>query len=230
MLTILIATRNRHKVGEIQALLDPALTCRSLADYPDAPSPVEDATTFAGNAAKKARALAEWLSQTVPVPPAAPWLVLADDSGLEVDALNGDPGVFSARYAARTTGYTGNSTDADNNAALLRQLEAVPPHARTARFRCAIAAVPVIPPPAPVPDAAVFQGTCEGHVLTAPRGQAGFGYDPLFQPVGFNLTFAEMGDTVKNRISHRARALAQLADWLKRTCPGSKCHAGPAPS
>lgn len=233
MLTVLIATRNRHKIGEIQTVLGRTLAYRTLADHPAAPNPVEDAPTFAGNAVKKARTLAEWISQTVPIPPDTRWIVLADDSGLEVDALNGAPGVFSARYAAKAAGRAGNSTDADNNAALLVRLEGVPADARTARFRCVIAVVLVRPPPAPLSDPLTFDGACEGHILTAPRGQAGFGYDPLFQPSGCTLTFAELGDPVKNRISHRARALAKLADWLSaltQTCPGSKSPADPEPS
>jgi XTP/dITP diphosphohydrolase len=135
--------------------------------------------------------------------------VLADDSGLEVDVLDGAPGVNSARFAALDTGRPGNSSDADNNAKLLRLLRDVPPEKRTARFRCVLAFVPVHPPSA-IPQPRFFEGVCEGRIGDAPRGQGGFGYDPLFIPNGFNQTFAELGEETKNRLSHRARALAAL--------------------
>jgi XTP/dITP diphosphohydrolase len=223
MTTFVIATRNRHKVGEIAAVLGPDFRYLTLAALPGAPAVIEDAPTFAGNAAKKAVALARWLAGR---PPA--WertFVLADDSGLEVDALGGAPGVLSARFAAMDAGQTGNSTDAENNAKLLRLLAGVPPERRTARFRCAIAVAPVSAPvrepSSPVCYAdeielatRVFEGACEGRILLSPRGGHGFGYDPLFQPDGFDRTFAELGEAVKNGISHRARALVQLKAWL----------------
>jgi XTP/dITP diphosphohydrolase len=230
MTTCLLATRNRHKVAEIQAVLGPAFVCHSLDDHPAAPVAVEDAATFAGNALKKATALARWLAASArPPEPAAPtgW-VLADDSGLEVDALGGAPGVHSARFAALDSGRTGNSTDAENNAKLLRLLADVPPARRTARFHCAIALAPAILPPPEGNEVAaparreltaaplVFEGVCEGRILGAARGTGGFGYDPLFQPDGYSETFAELGEATKNRISHRARALAALVSHLRR--------------
>jgi XTP/dITP diphosphohydrolase len=151
--------------------------------------------------------------------------VLADDSGLEVDALSGAPGVFSARFSAMDAGQAGNSTDAENNAKLLRLLAGVTPGRRTARFRCAIAVAPVSAP-GPEPSSPVcyadeielatriFEGVCEGQILRSPRGAHGFGYDPLFQPDGFDQTFAELGEAVKNGISHRARALVRLKAWF----------------
>jgi XTP/dITP diphosphohydrolase len=227
--TYLLATRNRHKVAEIQAVLGAAFVCRSLDDFPPAPAVIEDAPTFAANAVKKASTLAEWLgclSESFGAPDLPGW-VLADDSGLEVDALDGAPGVHSARFAALDSGRPGNSTDAENNAKLLRLLEGVPLARRTARFRCAIALVPVVRRSPVAPDGAgttqpqsagaalVFEGTCEGRILGESRGARGFGYDPLFEPEGFASTFAELGEATKNRISHRARALAAVLAHLR---------------
>jgi XTP/dITP diphosphohydrolase len=141
MTTLLIATRNAHKVGEIAAILGPGFHCRPLLqEFPAAPVPVEDADTFAGNAAKKAVSLAQWLGDTSHDGAMRGTWVLADDSGLEVDALRGAPGVHSARFAALDTGHPGNSPDADNNAKLLRLLAEVP-SASTQRNRAAAAAL-----------------------------------------------------------------------------------------
>ncbi len=220
MTTLLIATRNRHKVEEIRAILGGSFQFFTLNDFPAAPKVVEDADTFAGNATKKAVELAEWLAAEIQNPESRiqkPDFVLADDSGLEVDALNGAPGVHSARFAALDK--TENSHDADNNAKLLRLLKDVPAEKRTARFRCVIAIVSV--PQAQIESASpvcyaeefaaqIFDGACEGKIIFAPRGQNGFGYDPLFVPDGFTQTFAELGEDVKNRLSHRAKALEKL--------------------
>jgi XTP/dITP diphosphohydrolase len=224
MVTLLIATRNAHKVRELRAILGDGFCCWALDTFPGAPEVVEDAGTFAGNATKKAVALAAWLAET----PSAvgPTLsgqvyVLADDSGLEVDALDGAPGVHSARFAALDAGAAGNSSSADNNAKLLRLLGDLPLEKRTARFRCVLALTPV---PARAIEGAsapcyaeaaelltdLFDGACEGWIGFAPRGQGGFGYDPLFIPAGHEVTFAELGEEVKNGMSHRARALAML--------------------
>lgn len=226
MTTLLIATRNRHKVGEIQEILGDAFQCLTLDDFPGAPAVVEDADTFAGNAAKKAEELARWLAAH---PDAgrrtAVGYVLADDSGLEVDALGGAPGVHSARFAAQDTGKDGNSPDEENNAKLLRLIRDVPPERRTARFRCAIALAPVPEPVAPAASPVclldevsmrtrIFDGACEGRVQLHPAGGHGFGYDPLFIPDGFHQSFAELGADVKHRLSHRARALAGLRNWF----------------
>jgi XTP/dITP diphosphohydrolase len=218
--TFVIATRNRHKVEEIRAVLGTGFTCQTLADFPGAPAVVEDAASFAGNAAKKALELAAWLGSRPELSRGGAWFVLADDSGLEVDALGGAPGVRSARFAAADSGGSGNSTDAENNAKLLELLRDVPAPRRTARFRCAIALVPAGPAAAACGSGAgpeVFEGVCEGRVLPEARGECGFGYDPLFQPLGYTATFAELGEPVKNEISHRARALEQLRSWLART-------------
>jgi XTP/dITP diphosphohydrolase len=214
-LTFILATRNRHKVSEIQAVLGTDCRYRTQADLPGAPAVVEDAPTFAGNARKKALALAGWLrSAGWPGGQGEAW-VLADDSGLEVDALGGAPGVHSARFAALDTGRPGNSSDAENNAKLLRLLAGVPAERRTARFRCVIALAPAAATADPQPGAVqLFEGTCEGRILDQPRGAHGFGYDPLFLPDGQVRTFAELTEEAKNRLSHRARALAQVRAWL----------------
>src|ERR1035437_1549592 len=143
MITLLIATRNAHKVGEIRAILGDGFHYLTLNDVPNPPEVIEDAGTFAGNATKKAVALAKWLCEGQR-PQARELYVLADDSGLEVDALNGAPGVHSARFAALDTGAPGNSPTADNNAKLLRQLGDTPLDKRTARFRCVVALTPVV--------------------------------------------------------------------------------------
>jgi XTP/dITP diphosphohydrolase len=222
--TLVIATRNRHKALEIRAVLGEQYAYLTLADFPDAPAVVEDAATFAGNAAKKAVELARWLAGSVCPPARARMLVLADDSGLEVDALGGEPGVHSARFASPGGGGAGNAADAENNSKLLRLLKDAPLEARGARFRCVIALAETPPGPGGAAGAAagaasearvrLFEGTCEGRILFAPRGQGGFGYDPLFEPPGHAASFAELGEDVKNRISHRARALAKLKEWL----------------
>jgi XTP/dITP diphosphohydrolase len=229
MTTLLIATRNAHKVGEIRAILGAQFQFLTLNDFPDAPKVVEDADTFAGNAAKKAVELARWLVEkhrTSSIEHPASSFVLADDSGLEVDALSGAPGVHSARFAAldrsadgSSASSTGNTPDAENNAKLLRLLKDVPVERRTARFHCVIALVEVpvgkIEVASPVCYAdefepQTFDGVCEGRIIFGPRGKNGFGYDPLFVPIGFEQTFAQLGEDVKNQLSHRARALAKL--------------------
>jgi XTP/dITP diphosphohydrolase len=208
MIRMLIATRNRHKVGEIKTMLGADFECLTLDDVPGSPVVVEDAETFAGNATKKAVELARWLGAK-PAPAPIDY-VLADDSGLEVDALNGAPGVHSARFAALDSGASGNSKDADNNAKLLRLLECTPQEQRTARFHCVLALVNVATGGAGNFVTQLFDGVCEGRIEFVASGAGGFGYDPLFVPQGFERSFAELGEDVKNQISHRARALAKL--------------------
>jgi XTP/dITP diphosphohydrolase len=217
MTTLLIATRNPHKVAEIRAILGAKFQFLTLNHFPDAPKVVEDADTFAGNATKKAVELARWIQSSEFKVQGSRFFVLADDSGLEVDALNGAPGVHSARFAALDKNE--NSKDADNNGKLLRLLTDVSAEKRTARFRCIIALVPVsagkIESASPVCYAdefeeQTFNGACEGKIIFEPRGKNGFGYDPLFVPVGFEQTFAELGEDVKNKLSHRAKALKKL--------------------
>jgi XTP/dITP diphosphohydrolase len=229
MVNLLIATRNMHKVGEIRAILGEGFRYLTLDEFPHAPEVAEDAGTFAGNATKKAVALAKWLAETQGAKRGSQGhlsYVLADDSGLEGDALGGAPGVHSARFAAVDTGSPGNSPTSDNNAKLLRLLADVPPEKRTARFRCVLALTPVLGPAAesssPVCAAdelelqtELFEGTCGGLIGPAPRGRRGFGYDPLFIPTGYNLTFGELEESIKNALSHRARALALLRSRLR---------------
>src|SRR5688500_13705112 len=225
MPTVLIATRNKHKVEEIRSILGDRFEFRTLSDFPGAPTPVEDAPDFAGNATKKAVTLANWLAARRDAHGIE--YVLADDSGLEVDALKGAPGVHSARFAALDTGAEGNSADAENNAKLLRLLKEVPAEKRSARFRCVIAFTPV--PSDGVASASktcdaneaelateIFDGACEGRIIDGPRGKHGFGYDPLFIPTGFTESFAELGEETKNRISHRSRALEKLRARLEK--------------
>ena len=156
--------------------------------------------------------------------------VLADDSGLEVDALDGAPGVHSARFAAAERLNSGNTSDGENNAKLLRLLEQVPEAKRTARFRCVLALTPVLRAAdtnaSPVCAAdelelstEVFDGSCEGRIGFGPRGRGGFGYDPLFIPEGRTESFAELGEDIKNQSSHRARALAKLRARLHEAGP-----------
>lgn len=204
---IVIASGNTHKAEEIQALLGDDFECRTLKDYPDAPEVEEDAATFAGNAVKKALSLVDWLKHNEDFTEG--W-VLADDSGLEVDALDGAPGVRSARYASGTT--DGNSPDEANNAKLLTALDGKPEHQRTARFRCVLALARA----GAYGQPELFEGACEGHIAEAPAGSEGFGYDPLFVPENFVDTFGTLGAEIKGMLSHRAAALRKLKAWLER--------------
>ena len=222
--TIVLATNNAHKVAEIRAILGEQFQFRSLVDFPGAPKTLEDAPTFAGNATKKAVELSKFLS------PGAfehSTYVLADDSGLEVDALKGAPGVHSARFAAIDRAEDFNSSDAENRAKLLRLLKDVPAEKRTARFRCVLALTPLgglaKPGASPVCYAdelemqtELFEGVCEGRIEFSEKGQGGFGYDSLFTPNGFLQTFGELPEEVKNQLSHRAKALEKLQGRLRQ--------------
>jgi XTP/dITP diphosphohydrolase len=199
-----LATANAHKLTELTAILS-AANLRAEVFPPSAlggmPPVEEDTGTFEGNARRKAFALAAKLPRGRDV-----WAV-ADDSGLRVDALGGAPGVESAYFAGKPT------NDAANNAKLLALLHDVPAPRRTAAFHCCIVAA--------TRDgrAEAFTGVCPGRMLVEPRGAGGFGYDPLFVPDGVQLTAAELPSEIKNRISHRARALAQLVAWLRSMSP-----------
>jgi XTP/dITP diphosphohydrolase len=186
---LVLATGNAKKVVEVQGYL-PALEVRSLADHPSIAMPPEDGETFEENAAAKALHVARALGLPV----------LADDSGLEVDALGGAPGVRSARYA--------EGSDRDRVVKLLGALEGVPPAARGARFVCALALA--------TPDGRVerVRGTVEGSILAEARGEGGFGYDPVFLVGGGGRTMAELTLAEKNAISHRGRALAAMRPLL----------------
>ena len=189
---LLIATRNAHKTLEIQAILRGDWQVADLNAHPEMPSPEETGETFAENAAIKAVAASRLVSG---------W-VLADDSGLEVDALAGAPGVRSARYAGP------GATDAGNRAKLLGALASVRGKARSARFCCAMALAKG------GSVAATFEGAIEGVIVNGERGEGGFGYDALFVPEGHCETFAQLPASVKNVLSHRARALEKAAAFL----------------
>ena len=193
-----LATGNPHKVDELsRVIISAGLDIEVLpgSKIGILPPFEETGDTFRDNAFIKARALRPLVSPDG-------W-VLADDSGLEVDALNGMPGIRSARYAGE------DATDADNKRKLLEELDGVPDAERTARFICSLALI------GPGEDEQLFQGVCNGVIVKEPRGSQGFGYDPLFQPEGYDKTFAELGPSVKDTVSHRARALTGLIDWLK---------------
>ncbi len=191
---LIVATRNAGKLLEFRHLLatvpHPIV---GLEAFPAVPAVAETGATFTENALIKARAVRAVTGG---------W-VLADDSGLCVDVLGGAPGVSSARYAGE------GASDADNMAKLLTALQGVPPNGRTAQFVCVLALVTDT-------DERCFTGLCPGLVATSARGQAGFGYDPLFIPEGETRTFAEMTAAEKARYSHRARAARALADYLRR--------------
>jgi XTP/dITP diphosphohydrolase len=220
--TLILATGNAHKVQELRAILGDPFQYLTLNDFPRAPAVNEDADTFAGNATKKSVGLAHWLAADANFRiPDSGIFILADDSGLEVDALSDAPGVHSARFAALDSGQTGSSRDAANNAKLLGLLGDTPWEQRSARFRCVIALTPLaMPGPrhrSPVCYAddvelqtELFEGICEGRISFEPRGRGGFGYDPLFIPAGQQVSFAELGEAVKNQLSHRAKALAKV--------------------
>jgi len=189
-----LASRNPGKIKEIQAMLvDLGIGLFSLNDYPEIPEIVEDGKSFLENALKKGRVVAE----------AAGEIVLADDSGLEVDALGGAPGIYSARYAGN------DADDLQNNRKLLHDLKGVPAANRGAAFRCVLILYP--------PDGRyeAFEGRWEGRIAEEPVGKGGFGYDPLFFLPGEGMTVAQLSPEVKNRVSHRAQAFAKLKERLR---------------
>jgi XTP/dITP diphosphohydrolase len=193
--TLLIATCNKGKLGELRKLLgDIPLAIMDLGDFPSIQFVHETFETFAQNASLKATGYATQ----------AQLLTLADDSGLEVDALGGAPGVLSARYAGD------GASDQERTNKLLSELSNVPSEQRSARFVCSVAIANE--------EGAVVHvssGVCEGRIAFAPRGAAGFGYDPIFIPRGFDETFAELKAEVKNKISHRGRALSGAHEFLR---------------
>lgn len=188
---LIIATGNAHKTEEFARLLDGSdFEVQSAAVCGGMPDVEENGLTFATNAQLKAEALRG-------AAPGDAW-VLADDSGLEVDALGGEPGIYSARYAGP------DATDRANVEKLLRALSEVPHPARTARFRCALCVVD------PQGRTHHFEGACEGRINDASTGESGFGYDPVFVPAGYKESFAELGEGIKGQLSHRAGAVAAL--------------------
>jgi XTP/dITP diphosphohydrolase len=233
MINLVVATRNVHKVREIAEIIGSGFRCAALADFPNAPQLIEDGDTFSANATRKAVQLAEWLARrrNSELEARNPIYVLADDSGLEVGVLNGAPGVHSARFAAGGGNASGNSADEDNNAELLCVLKGVPAERRAARFRCVLALTPVHPtakePSSPVCYAnelelltELFEGVCEGRIALEPVGKGGFGYDPLFVPMGHEQTFGELSEDIKNSLSHRAKALSKLRERLSKAAQG----------
>lgn len=196
---LLIATYNAGKIRELTGLLSTLpLRLRRLSEFSQVEEVEETGKTFAANAELKARLYSRQTNL---------W-TLADDSGLEVDALDGAPGVFSARYGGA------NATDAERNARLLAALSRTDDAERTARFTCAIA---LHEPAAGTTE--IFAGTCEGRISQYPRGDNGFGYDPLFIPEGYAYTFGELPDELKQQLSHRARALAGVRAYLDALFP-----------
>ncbi|MDE0481166.1 MAG: RdgB/HAM1 family non-canonical purine NTP pyrophosphatase [Candidatus Poribacteria bacterium] len=193
---LVLATRNLGKVKELTAMLNTDqqredIHILSLQDFPDAPEVIEDRDTYQENAAKKATVIADYTGLRT----------LADDAGLEVDALNGAPGVHSKRWAGD------DATDAVRIQKLLEAIEGA--SNRSARF---VAAIAIAEPTTPnssdsVNRVQVVVGKCEGNITYTPAGDSGFGYDPIFVPVGYEKTFAELGDAIKNKISHRSEAL-----------------------
>ena len=212
--TLVLGTRNRKKGRELAELIAPSwepsprpgrLAIETLDAYPEAPEVVEDAPTFLGNARKKASETARAVGQ---------W-VLADDSGLTVDALGDAPGVHSARYAGE------HGDDEANNRKLLEALAAVPNDQRGAAFVCVLALSD--------PSGAIrieTEGACRGRITRAPRGRHGFGYDPLFLIPEYHKTFGELSPLVKHQLSHRARAFARFRPALERLIAGEEMRLG----
>ena len=192
---LVLATRNRGKIREIEAILSSLpVEILSMSLYPDIPEVLEDGRTFFDNALKKAKAVAEYTGTAA----------LADDSGLEVDALQGAPGVYSARYAGP------KASDKDNTAKLLREMANVPPERRDAAFRCVIVLC------RPDGDYVAFEGRWAGQISSEPSGEGGFGYDPVFFLPELGCTVAELPPEEKNRLSHRAQALQALKTYLQQ--------------
>jgi XTP/dITP diphosphohydrolase len=191
---IVVATKNKKKLIEIRELLaDLDFNVLSIDDFSNIPEIEEDMDTFEGNARKKAIVIAQIIGK----------LTLADDSGLEIDFINGKPGIHSARFAGK------NATDEELYKKVLNLMNGVPQHHRTARFKCAVAITEN-------ECVEIVTGICEGEIAKEPKGDAGFGYDPIFIVPSYGKTFAELGVEVKNRISHRAIALGKARDVLIR--------------
>lgn len=196
---LVIATRNPGKLRELRRILDGLpFEMRSLSDYPDVPPMPEDGVTYTENAVFKARNVARLTGQ----------IAIADDSGIEVDHLDGGPGVHSARFLGD------EATDDDRNREILRRLEGVPTESRTARFRAVVAVG------FPDGSAHTFEGVCEGMVALRPRGEGGFGYDPIFYIPDLDRTVAELAPEEKDRISHRGAALRRARDLLAAVAAG----------
>ena len=203
MRRILIATSNAGKLRDFAgAAAVHGIEIAGLPNFSSLPLVVEDGLTFEDNARKKAEEYSAYVPGEI---------VLADDSGLEVDALNGAPGVHSARYAAKHPHLADTNTDDDaNNARVLRELKDVPAEKRTGRFVCVLAAA------RDGETLAAFRGTADGEILDAPRGASGFGYDPLFYFPAIQKTFAELSAEEKSKYSHRGMAFRKFLEWYAR--------------
>lgn len=206
MRKIVFATGNQGKLKEVRAILaDMDAEILSMEEAGAACDIVEDGESFAENAVIKARAVAAALAAAE----SQDWVSLADDSGLVIDCLNGEPGIHSARYLGEETPFAVKSRE------LLRRMADVPEEKRGARFVCAIAAV------FPDGSAIAAEGTVEGRIGYAPAGDNGFGYDPIFYLPEYGCTAAQLADEEKNRISHRSRALARIKEDLEKKMSGS---------
>ncbi len=210
MRRILIATSNAGKLRDFTgAAARFGVEISGIPEFSSLPAVVEDGLTFEANARKKAEAYSRYVQREI---------VVADDSGLEIDALNGAPGVHSARYAApdlqnkQPHEADVNTDDGANNARVLRELKEVPPEKRTGRFVCVLAAA------RDGETLATFRGTAEGIILDAPRGTNGFGYDPLFYFPSIRKTFAELSAEEKSNYSHRGAAFREFLEWYAHLC------------
>jgi XTP/dITP diphosphohydrolase len=195
-ITVVLASRNRKKTGEMADLLAPlGIVLRCVVDFPDVPEVIEDGLTFAENAAKKASQTARHVGC---------WTI-GEDSGLMVDALDGRPGIYSARFSGP------DATDEKNNLQLQQELAAVPPESRGAGYICSVALSD--------PTGAIqlrAEDRCRGKIIDSPRGENGFGYDPYFLIPEYHRTFGELSSTVKQHLSHRARAFAKFIPEMMR--------------
>lgn len=191
--TIVLASRNKHKIEELRSTLKPlGIVLKSTYDFPELEEVIEDRETLEGNALKKAR----YVFEKTGLP------ALSDDTGLEVDALDGRPGVYSARYAGKEATYQ------DNVDKLLGELQGTVAKERKAQFRTVVAFI--------TPEGEyTFEGVCRGEILEEERGDGGFGYDPVFLPEEYEQTFAELDAQTKNKISHRGEAVQKFINWLK---------------
>jgi len=202
---MVLASKNSHKLIELRRILEQVgldIDLVGTSEFPDLPDVDETGTSFAANALLKAREISAFTGLPA----------IADDSGICVDALNGMPGIYSARWAGS------HGDDEANLNLLIAQLDHVPVKRRGAAFHCAAAIV------TPEGDERVVEGTLDGVLITEPRGSNGFGYDPIFMPLGYQVTTAEMSDAEKDAISHRGRALQALAPVIEQLIPEAKKH------
>lgn len=197
---LVIATHNRKKAGEMVTILShrfPDLEIVTLADYPESPEPEETGRTYAENAAIKAESALSFTGE----------LCIADDAGLEVDAMGGEPGLYSKRFAGEQTAFS------EKMQVILGNLNGMCAEQRTARFRCCVAVA------RHGEDTIVFEATCEGRIAEEPSGRGGFGYDPIFYLPDLDCTMADLTAEQKHAISHRGKVLKMVGDYLERILP-----------